>query len=174
MYLNHKLPARLSRQGIFNLDREYPDSNDYKLGYLSDFCFNDGEFTGAIKITDKIYYDVEEGDFEIILRPLSDLIKEIDHNGEKIIPIVELAKLTHIKENHIAEISQSVKGTCDGVKYSFGFYNGSFWMKRLRGTKWVDNAVFNQDELFDKLNEYHFDWKYDLIKKKLAIDINTL
>jgi len=109
-----------------------------------------------------------------ILRPLSDLIKEIEINGEKIVPIIELAKLTHIKDNHIAEISQSVKGECDGVKYSFGFYNGSFWMRRLRGKKWVVNDVFSQDELFEKLDEWHFDWRYDLIKNELAIDINTL
>lgn len=120
------------------------------------------------------YFDDPDSEIKPILRPLSNLTKEIEVNGEKFVPIVELAKLTHIKEKHIFEISQSVKGECDGVKYSFGFYNGSFWMRRLRGKKWVDNAVFSQDELFEKLDEWHFDWKYNLIKNGLAIDINTL
>jgi len=33
-------------------------------------------------------------DFYPILHPLSDLTKEIEHNGERFVPLIELAKLT--------------------------------------------------------------------------------
>lgn len=85
MYLPYKLPARLSQQGISNLDREYPDSNDRRVGYFNSFYFNE-EFSGSIRVSDKTSFDVEEGDFEIILRPLSDLTKEIEYEGKKFVP----------------------------------------------------------------------------------------
>ena len=37
--------------------------------------------------------------YKPILRPLSDLTKEIEVNGKKFVPIVELAKLFHVKTN---------------------------------------------------------------------------
>jgi len=75
-YLAHKLTAKLSQQGIFNLDSEYPNENAYKIGYIEDFYFNDGEFSGSLKVTEKTSFDFEEGDIEIILKPISDINPE--------------------------------------------------------------------------------------------------
>lgn len=77
-YLAHKLTAKLSQQGIFNLDSEYPNENTHKIGYIDDFYFNDGEFSGSLKVTERTSFDFEDGDIDIVLRPLSDIDKDID------------------------------------------------------------------------------------------------
>ena len=33
-YLPYQLSARLSQQGIFNLDSEYPNENAHKVGFI--------------------------------------------------------------------------------------------------------------------------------------------
>jgi len=129
--------------------------------------------SGTVVLSNSYPIWLHSSGFKPILRPLSDLTKKIEVNGKRFIPIVELAKLTHIKEKHIFEISQSVKGECDGVKYSFGFYSGSFWIKKLKGKKWVSHDVFNQMELFEFMYKYKFDI-HGLIEKGEAIDINAI
>lgn len=85
--------------------------------------------------------------FRPILRPLSDLTKEIEHNGEKFVPIEKcgycsLEDCTN-ESGEIEEITSS---------HILGF------------------MPFNY---FDKLLEWHFD-VFGLIPNGLAIDINTL
>lgn len=77
-YLPYKLTAKLSQQGIFNLDLEYPNENTHKIGYIDDFYFNNGEFSGSLKVSERTSFDFEQGDIDIVLRPLSDIQKDID------------------------------------------------------------------------------------------------
>lgn len=180
-FLPYGLPARLSIQGLFNLDREYPNENDHKLGVLTDFYVCDGKIESAvIKATEKTSYDVEEGDYDIFVRPLSDLTKEVTHNGETFVPIVELFKIA-INVNYpnfkVRELKIEDDFYCivaldnKNQEIVFGFDNkdksfGIFYENKTY-------SVFNQLELFDKLHEYLIDFR-DWIKDGLAIDMNTI
>jgi hypothetical protein len=82
-----------------------------------------------------------------ILRPLSDLTKEIEVNGEKFVPIERLFEVESKNDRYLnyLEIEQQSK---IGMKYiSYG--------------------------IVEKLAEWHIDFQ-GLIEKQLAIDINTL
>jgi len=115
-------------------------------------------------------------DIKLVLRPLSDLTKEILVNGKKIIPLIELAKLSFKKWDHdcfsLAYENHVVFGT---YYFSYDKKEMSFDCKRdYDGQKWDYNCyVPFQLELFNKLLEWHFD-VFELIKNNLAIDINTL
>lgn len=96
-----------------------------------------------------------------ILRPLSDLTKNIEGIG---IPMVELAKIWDrdslwVLDGYYAKSS----------KVYFSFSENSFFAK-------IDgdiSPINHQFELFQKLFELHFD-VFGLIEKRLAIDVNTL
>lgn len=124
-----------------------------------------GEYGGVSKLRKLEYcrpYDKESGEFrdEIgvdgyliqyikpILHPLSDLTKEIEHNGEKFVP---------------SEWLEDKYYTLD-----FGFQ-----CERLLeedGENWINQSDYM---LVQHLFEWHFD-VFGLIEQGLAIDINTL
>lgn len=116
-----------------------------------------------------------------ILRPLSDLTKEIEHNGEKFVPLLELAKIAfpknrpfddfHIKNNYV----KLDKWSHQGYSFHFDIKEISFDCRVDYNEKtWRTNCyVPNQLKLIQKLYEWHFDI-HGLIEKGLAIDINTL
>lgn len=85
-----------------------------------------------------------------ILRPLSDLTKEIKHNGEKFVPLERLRK-----------------------EYS-GFYfesNPELLIKSKNTSMYISLNWIN--EFHKLLFEWHFD-VFGLIEKGLAININTI
>lgn len=110
-----------------------------------------------------------------ILRPLSDLYKEIDG----VVGIVELAKIANgIDWNkrgwELSDLNE-VSINQDGGVISFSFNKGNFSLKyraktKLNYTTWT---VLNQLDLFAYLFQHHYD-VYGLIDKGLAIDINTV
>jgi len=106
-------------------------------------------------------YDLE--DIFPILRPLSDLTKEIEINGETFVPIEELRRI----DEKICFSDDRFMDYDDGKNKNtlhFSFYD-------------IFSYSLGFDEISDiieKLDEWHFDWRYDLIKNGLAIDINTL
>jgi len=132
---------------------------------------------------DEVITNVEQfplKDFKPILRPLSDLIEEIEHNGEKFIPLI---KLFDISVGHNWS-STNYLGCILGVnefwlqlkdkKPSFAF--GYNWENEMFYYLTKENyylKVYNQLGLFNKLFEWHFD-VFGLIEKGIAIDINTL
>jgi len=85
-----------------------------------------------------------------ILRPLSDLTKEIEVNGEKFVPIVELAFTSNL----------SMYQFIDGLFYSNNY--GKYL--KIKEMPYV---------VIEKLYEWHFDI-HGLIEKSLAIDKKTL
>jgi len=97
-----------------------------------------------------------------ILRPLSGLYRTIVHNGEEIIPIVELAKI-YIDRDWIF-----YKSFCLSGFYEFGYDDG-FFVYFKNEPKHLDN----QYQLFDYLHELKIDYRR-LIDEGLAIDCNTL
>lgn len=94
-----------------------------------------------------------------ILRPLSDLTKEIEVNGEKFVPTHELYKL--IDEFGIGSPTIVISKTFSGI--SIHWYYG----KQQSSTNPVPLSFY------EKLYEWHFDL-HSLIEKGLAIDKNTL
>lgn len=108
---------------------------------------------GSIHLWQEQYIDK----IKPILRPLSDLTKEIEHNGERFVP-----------KELLREISGAFKPT-DDIKNTFNICI-------VDGTVTRFSALcvhVNQLELFQKLFEWHFD-VFGLIDKGLAIDINNL
>ena len=103
-----------------------------------------------------------------ILHPLSDLTKEIDHNGKKFVPMVELAKISY-PERYVSLFAYRdgiIKAEIDFEDYYVHLY--------FDGKDFVsDSSIQNQFKLFQKLIEWHFDIA-GLIEKGEAIDVNTL
>ena len=96
---------------------------------------------------------------KLILRPLSDLTKEIEHNGFKFVP-VEVIKKEYL---HPVKWGSGHIGT--GIIYENKMLNMCF----------IDNEIVGECPLmiYTKLISWHFD-VFGLVRKGLAIDINTL
>lgn len=129
--------------------------------------------------------------FKPILRPLSDLTREIEHNGKIITPMLELYKVakgvfqSEIKYHSIMATNQIQVEMVGYRNYFFGLFNsegdvrlGLGYNFRMYSTDLLlsDNKgeeVQFQNILFKNLYEWHFDL-HGLIEKGLAININTL
>lgn len=111
-------------------------------------------------------------DMKPILRPLSDLTKEIEVNGEKFVPIIELAKLFHICKSAVTHFSNIRNDGFYGISVNCHVENddGRFAYYQIRNEEFV---LSNTYEEVQKLLEWHFD-VFGLIESGLAIDINTL
>jgi len=100
-----------------------------------------------------------------ILRPISDLYKPLKDGT---IPIVELAKIAFPEYKDWALDDKYIFTTKkSGMSITFRF--------RENHHSFVSNTGVNeyQMQLFDYLNEHHFDYR-GLIEKGLAIDINAI
>jgi hypothetical protein len=131
-----------------------------------------------------------------ILRPLSDLTKEITHNGKVITPIRELFKMID-KSDYVdwyhfldVELDECLKAANTQIDDEWNFClrldhpkNGNENSLTLSVTSHniclFDNLnceemrIMNERDLFEYLKSLHFDLD-DLIEENLAIDINTL
>lgn len=120
-----------------------------------------------------------------ILRPLSDLAKEIEIDGVTICPLMTLYNIGRIPyQNTIHKIEYAKSWDQNDIVrvYSsedycseFVFGSGSFYYRyyNLKEKKMGNNPIDNQITLFNKLYEWHFD-VFGLIPKCLAADTNTL
>lgn len=125
--------------------------------------------------------------YKPILRPLSYLTKEIEHNGEKFVPIKNLISviidktLLKLQFIHIIENNNNL---CIVYKNQHGYYYtlGLFFSKELTLTIQFDvsNSLKRKGksfgvpyEIYEKLFEWHFD-VFGFIEQGLAVDINTL
>ena len=136
-----------------------------------------------INIGNEDFYEFHE--IKPYLRPLSNLIKEIEHNGEKFVPIIELFRMIYkeiydvdfempikdfqmFNEPFFPSVKVSEKVEVTKAEYNYGF--SIEYPNRFCFTVNGDELVFNQLNLLDKLSEWHFDWKFGLIEKGLAIE----
>ena len=122
------------------------DGSDYEL--LTGLISQNGQSIAQISNTDYYLDDVEENDFSIapILRPLSDLTKEIEINGEKFVPLDWFDKnYAPLECSHKEMQKHFMKDTLKTMPYL----------------------------VIEKLIEWHFD-VFGLIENNLAININTL
>ena len=111
--------------------------------------------------------------FKPIIRPMSDIIKEIEIDGEKFVPLLVLAGMAGIcsASDFIIDGYQARHKTCTESTFELGISNDFIWKE---SSKWKDfGAVPQQLRMFNKLFEWHFD-VFNLIKNNLAIDINKI
>lgn len=132
-------------------------------------------------------------DTKPILRPLSDLTKEIEHNGEKFVPIewlfnnlVDDTDVIDFDYEFKEEIKPSfqiddgwnhcmtlINDYGHSVCFSYDSNSNSFMLgiESRPGVEWC--MISNQYEMFQKLFEWHFDI-FGLIENNLAININKI
>lgn len=130
-----------------------------------------------------------------ILHPLSDLTKEIEHRGEKFVPIVELAKINDkwLKSTDVYSVEcrnsdvyrdgkSEMRYECKSFQKTtnmgalsivFGYDDRLSRFYKYDETRKATHAVAYQLQLFQKLIEWHFDIA-GLIESGEAIDVNTL
>lgn len=116
------------------------DQNCYRIKY------ENGKFENLVKSL-RFWKD----DFKLVLRKISDLTKEIEHNGEKFVPIEKFCEIEDCRtEINIRDTQWGIKEIAkNGVQYDSDF------------------GVVQQ------LFEWHFDC-FNLLEQGLAIDINTI
>lgn len=152
-----------------------------------------GDGRTPFELTKHNFSNVYQYITEIYLRPLSDLTKEIEHNGEKFVPIEwlfnNLVDETDVVEFDFTKGITPIFQVDDGWNHCMSFKNdygrdlcfsydsnsnsfmlGLGWENEF-GVEWCN--ISNQYEMFQKLFEWHFDI-FGLIKNKLAININKL
>ena len=123
-------------------------------------------------VTEQCCYE----DFFPILRPLSDLTKEIQYSGKNIIPFIELAKieLGEISNNKLSNKIQENDLYLE-TELLPSFFALYFNKNNVTFSRWDDGEGTSSccNDLLFKLFEWHFD-VFGLIKNGLAIDINTI
>ena len=105
------------------------------------------------------------------LHPLSDLTKEIEVNGEKFIPMVELLKLDNTQW-----LERNPNGRYSKIEYSQNevLANATFTYQATLSIHLHLKSLENERSWkIEKLKEWHFDI-FGLIDAGLAIDINTV
>lgn len=147
------------------------------LPYGLEAIYNEGNeentvvsITGCCLLFGKLHVQLEfkggsdnigmfDEDFKPILRPLSDLTKEIEHNGECFNP----AKFFEVGNDD------------EGYHIDFGGNNARLIEDLGIIASYNDNhdLQFLPSVVFNQLIKWHFD-VLDLIQSGLAIDINTL
>ena len=112
--------------------------------------------------------DIE--DCKLILRPLSDLTKEIEHNGERFIPIMRIFggdTYDHDYKYEISIVEKPIVGKRIEISVKgLGSPVISFSVSNI-----LNNPLYYSQ--WKELIEWHFDIN-SLIEKGLAIDINEL
>lgn len=136
--------------------RGMKDENDINYKFLSSQnCSGHGFYLRGIKP---------------ILRPMSDLIKPLE---DRTIPLIELAKIAFTNRESDFSLEKNKVQISAGrhVYYLFYWNENEFCM--IYSADLLGRIIPNQVQLFDYLNEHHFDYR-GLINKGIAVDINTL
>jgi len=161
------------------IENNYPNAENYlKMTFTQTNPFiaieDDKLFLGQMKCNlgweeDDVFLE----EVKPILRPLSDLTKEIEVNGEKFVPIERLLDIEtkHNWSNSDYLQSESgqnewwVKLKGDKPSYIFGYNSimGFYLINQFSEKQFIRNQI----ELFEKLYEWHFDI-HGLIEKEDA------
>ncbi|HEY5588564.1 MAG TPA: hypothetical protein VIK86_06380 [Candidatus Paceibacterota bacterium] len=132
----------------------------YELKIITPYGFrpNGKESTGIsdiVYLTGDLYADIENNTFKStfypILRPLSDLTKEIEVNGKKFVPI-EIIIAVVLKDMNIKDADAKILASM--IMYNDNIIKLPYWCVKI-------------------LFELHFD-VFNLISNGIAININTI
>lgn len=114
-----------------------------------------------------------------LLRPLSDITKEIEHNGEKFVPLKRITKEYYDPDNETIFDNENLFKIVYN-KYCYPSNNkrtSHWWLSYNEESISFDNqeveSVLPQYRLLQKLFEWHFDL-FGLIEKGLAVSYNDL
>lgn len=122
------------------------------------------------RFTPDWYFDYAENEIGIkpILRPLSDLTKEIEHNGKDVVPIIDLLKIKHpAPEDHKSKYGLIGIGFYGYPKAYYQFRANYEIMVNIND---LDNTPY---WIIKKLIEWKFD-VFGLIDTGLAISLHDL
>lgn len=135
----------------------------------------DGLFTpNAVHCKETNRVDYFHCEIMPILRPLSDLVREIEHNGEKFVPLLELVKIVFDYPFSVLYYSKTNVFYTIHCKECEFKYNSDGYGFTLYDNDLQEYRPFSfQLNLFQKLIEWHFDIA-DLISTGEAIDVNIL
>lgn len=121
-------------------------------------------------------------DYKLVLHPLSDLKKEIKHNGDRFVPIKVLGRLYEPDRSFEEEFFgwNASTGGDDYEDYYFVIKSLDDVLNYLvyMGDPDSSHSYIVEQQILpytyiEKLHEWHFDTS-GLIEDKLAIDINTI
>lgn len=116
-----------------------------------------------------------------LVRPLSDLYKEIEYNGERFVPIKRIAKTVYDKNNESVFDDENLYKVIDN-KYCYPSNNertSHWWISFNEKSIGFDNQEIEwflpQYELINKLLEWHF-WIFNqsAFEDGTVIDLKTL
>ena len=110
---------------------------------------------------------LKDNSFRLILRPLSDLTKEIEVNGEKFIPIFKIFEIEYKGTHHVENIRDMYFSESPTFLCSSHVGTASESSINMR------NISLNNHWKIEQLLEWHFDVS-GLIDTGLAVDINTV
>lgn len=112
-------------------------------------------------VTDQSYFE----ETYLLLRPLSDLTKEIEHNGERFYPIGKLHNSSYRRRGRVCKSEYEVNEMLSGMITT---KKSSFSLGVEVDTNRVDN---NKQWVINYLLKWHFDI-FGLIDQNLAINLN--
>lgn len=130
---------------------------------------------------------------KLLLRPLSDLTKEIEHEGERFVPIVELFKIrtqktpNEVFDYYIENDTAILRVKCpqlEELTFKSFFeielepYNIAFSLvsEIWEGEQLKDESIYqcgNEMKMLFKLLSWHFDI-FGAIENGIAVDLNTV
>jgi len=155
-YLPYGIRAKISQEGHFNLDCEYPIPYTDEIGVINSISFDLNKVYGILTMGNGWQFDFEELD-EIIMcvRPLSQLTETIEHNGEMFNPYDVLENMTIKGGRHRDHLSYATAMISGNVPYEVLHIQSMPW--------WA----------LRKLQEWHFD-TFGLIEAGLAETIPSI
>lgn len=175
-YLPYELPCKVTgsqRSNILMAKENYEYRDKYRKDLVYTLhgltgnmaSFKEGLDPNAIHLS-PVYLEYVKP----ILRPLSDLTKEIEHNGEKFVPIIKMVAECHYWMDYYnqGKFGEDIKSRPYKPIYNVGYGDMKFY--------WTINCSYIPAldfQYIQKLFEWHFD-VFGLIEKDLAVDINTL
>ena len=157
-------------------DVRFDNGRDYEKDYLKGIRSNSYYVPMAQGSRDNDYFRFEK--IKLVLYPLSHLTKEIEHKGEKFVPIERLFDInlgTEWSKTNFIEtgFTDTEWWVClkDKPSWYFGYNteNGFYILCKDGFHKYLKKA----NVLYQKLAEWHMDFQ-NLIPRGLAIDKTTI
>jgi hypothetical protein len=169
-YLAPYLPFKLMFQ-LFKHQLTYGKTDILPMNGLSLDC--KGEVNIELLLpNDDIIFSNQIRPVKPLLRPLSDLTKEIEINGEKFVPLIKMVAKCHCwmdyYEQGLGKCGEDITSTSSKKIYNVGYGT----MK----IHWKVDLSYLPSLRFDYMQEL-FKWHFDLfglIEKGLAIDYNDI
>lgn len=178
---------------IWNGGYEKPIEYPTLIGLHGDSIIQSGYRFRSIHCGDEIFSRPEMSNslsiIKPLLRPLSYLTEEIEHNGEKFVPMEEIAKIecpnitgaadkihsiTTFKRGLYFNSSQmGVTYRYEGVTVEITHFKDDIFHKRVvnGNDSWVFSYFHNYPAIIQKLHEWHFDTA-NLLGRNLALPID--